>query len=627
MNRTVTGLPFTVALLAAVWCACESGGTTFGGADADSDGDADGDADGDSDTDADGDADGDSDTDADGDADGDGDGDSDTDADGDSDGDPDCVDQDSDWWCLPFDCDDGDPEVNPGVPEVLGNSVDDNCNGLTDEEPVEEPVGPVIPPTCAAAAATPTSVGCEFFTADLDNWDTCDPQTYAIVVSNPHEDQDAVVTLEHGVQGTIYTVTLSPMELHVIDVACASGCQVGAQQIERQGIGVGRGFRLTADVPILAYQWNPYGLELFSTDASLLLPKTSLDGTYIVAAWGTGPGASWQQLRSQVTVVATEDGTHVSFIPSVNVAAMGGVGPFTAGVQTGAYTLNAYDVLAFEAGILDQDVTGTVVLADKPVSVFGGHSCANVPSGAYAACDHVEEQLLPLAAWGTETVLARHAPRQGCSSQPADPVVWRIISGVANMTVTFDPPAPAPAGASYSFSQQGQLLQFIGAGDHFAVGTLNAPPDPQHPEAPFFAYQLMTGTTYGGCAGSEGDPMMLLSPPAGQFLDRYVFNTDSVFDFAYDHIVVVRPAGVAVELDCMGQLPDSSFAQVGSSDWEVGRFFIDNPGNTTGCLDGAHVLTAAGQVGLSVVGTSSANSYGYLGGVGVRSINPDPVIE
>ncbi|HUT79069.1 MAG TPA: IgGFc-binding protein, partial [Polyangia bacterium] len=499
---------------------------------------------------------------------------------------------------------------------------DADADGDTDTEYT----GPVIPPTCADAAAAKTSVGCVFFTADLDNWDECDSQTFAIVVSNPHEDQNAEVTLEHGLEGAIYGVTLTPGQLHVINVACSSGCLIAPQQIERQGIAINGGFRLTADVPILAYQWNPYGLELYSTDASLLIPTTSLDGTYIVAAWGTGPGASWQQLRSQVTVVASADDTHVSFIPSVGVAAMGGVGPFTAGVESTTYTLGAYDVIAFEAGVIDQDVTGTVVLADKPVAVFGGHSCANVPSGMYAACDHVEEQLLPLAAWGTETVLARHAPRSTCSAT-TDTVVWRVIAGADDMTVTFDPPAPSPAGASYDFSQQGQLLEFISGEDHFAVGTLNNPPDPEEPEGPFFANQVMTGCTYANCGSSEGDPMMLQSPPAGQFLDRYVFNTDNVFDFDYDHIIVVRPTGIAVELDCMGVLPDTGFTAVGSSDWEVGRFFIDDPGNTTGCLDGAHVLIADDQVGLSVVGTADANSYGYLAGVGVRAINPVPVVE
>jgi fibro-slime domain-containing protein len=79
----------------------------------------------------DGDADTDSDTDADGDSDTDADGDTDTDADGDTD--PECVDEDEDGWCARFDCDDDDVSVNPGEQEIPGNSVDDDCDGLTDE--------------------------------------------------------------------------------------------------------------------------------------------------------------------------------------------------------------------------------------------------------------------------------------------------------------------------------------------------------------------------------------------------------------------------------------------------------------------------------------------------------------
>jgi len=494
--------------------------------------------------------------------------------------------------------------------------------------------GPPIPETCEQAAQALTSVGCEFFVGDMDNWDDpyggmtpdADPLEYSIVVSNPQEDQDAAVEIEDGAGALLVGLTLSPGQLEVIDVACEGDCFVPAAEIDVQGISELGGFRLTSDVPITAYQWNPYGHEIFTTDASLLVPVTSLSGTYIVASWPTVLAAD--QNMSQVMIVGTEDGTSVTITPAVAVAAYGGVGPLSALVESAPFTLDAADVLAIRSNEAWADLTGTVIQADKTVVVFGGNSCATVPDAVTCCCDHVEEQLLPLEAWGTATVLARHAPRADCTATQ-DTVIWRVIAGADAMTVTFDPPAPAPYGDQHHFDQQGDYIEFQSAGDHFAEGVLDDPPNQDEPGAPFFAYQMMNGALWASCGplGDEGDPMMLLSPPAGQYLDRYVFNTDNVFDFDYDHIIVVREAGVAVDLDCLGQLPDADFAAVGSSGWEVGRFFIDDPASSNACTDGAHYIASDEPFGLSVVGTASYQSYGYLGGVGVRSINPNPVIE
>jgi hypothetical protein len=240
----------------------------------------------------------------------------------------------------------------------------------------------------------------------------------------------------------------------------------------------------------------------------------------------------------------------------------------------------------------------------------------------------VEEQLLPLKAWGSDAVLARYAPRQDVTAAQDQPV-WRLVAGADDMTITFDP-AVEGVGASHQFAKAGDVLEFMSAASHYASAVLDDPPDPLEPEAPFFAYQLMTGRFWvhdaAGLPAMQdyewGDPFMVLAPPAGQYLNRYVFTTDDFFDFEYDRIIVVRKAGYDVTLDCLGVLDAAGFQQVGASEWEVGWFNIDQPGGVEGCADGAHRIESEAVFGLTVVGEDYALSVGYPGGIGVRWINP-----
>jgi hypothetical protein len=490
-----------------------------------------------------------------------------------------------------------------------------------------------IPSTCDEAAELLTSVGCDFYAADMDLYslgdnpdESADAQVFAIVVSNPQQAQVVGVTLDDGNGAELTSFDLDPGQLEVIKVSCDDSwddCLVDHCEINIQGIGPGKGFHLTSDYPILAYQWNPWGQQTHCNDASLLLPVTSLSDKYIVASWSS---SSTSDNNSQITMVGTEDDTAVSFIPTAQITNHGGVGPMSVGVESAAITIGAGDVLTIGARTVGEDLTGTVVQADKPIVVFAGNSSANIPLG-FGASDHTEEQMLPLESWGTDAVLARAPARPPCS-EAEDTLLWRVIAGADDMTVTFDPPAPDPIGAEHHFDQQADYIEFHSAEHHFAAAEFDNPEDPEAPEAPFSAYQLMTGLVYPECnTDSLGDPMQIMAAPAGQYLERYVFATDEGFDYDYDHIVIVRPAGVPVELACLGIIEDEVFTEVGSSDWEVGYVAIDDPPNSNPCTDGAHAIYSEEPFGLAVTGISSAQSYGYLGGVGLRPINPTPDIE
>lgn len=80
----------------------------------------------------------------------------------------------------------------------------------------------------------------------------------------------------------------------------------------------------------------------------------------------------------------------------------------------GSYFMKQFQLLTYTTDVRNDavpmpvyqyDATGIFVNSSKPIAVYGGHSCAHVPSRDIYFCDHIVEQIPPVAELGTTHVV------------------------------------------------------------------------------------------------------------------------------------------------------------------------------------------------------------------------------
>ncbi|MCA9708108.1 MAG: IgGFc-binding protein [Myxococcales bacterium] len=483
-------------------------------------------------------------------------------------------------------------------PDSTTGPTDDGPPGVFDLPPFPDlgSMPPVMPTCDNLDMLGPTSIGCEFWAAAVPGAGGAGGMGWGISVGNPFDDLDVTVTIEdlRGPGGTLrmfHQFVLGPRQSQIVDMNGAVGGVIPNENhtVPAGGLGNNVAFRVTSDSPVTAMQISPIGgAPSFVPEASMLLPINSLGQAY----YGMGYGSGW------VIVVATEDAT-------------------TLNTDAGVQVLDAFDTYTFTPA--GGDPTGFFVGSDKTVAVFSGSSCTNVPAGA-GWCDHIEEAVIPLAAWGTSYVAARHPHRQPMLHPAPELVYWRVIAGVDNVTIAVEPPGIVP-GDQIALAAAGDWVELSSAQSF----TLVAPPD-----EPFMLVQYMAGgsTVFNATSCTPGpavgDPNMMQMVPTEQWLTSLPFLTDD--SYAMDFVILAREVGTQVEVDCLGAVDASHFTAIPGTSYEVGivELDIDGMGGEGGCVDGQQFVTSSQPVGVMVGGYDCAASYGYPGGLSLDALWEPP---
>ena len=448
---------------------------------------------------------------------------------------------------------------------------------------------------CDLADAMRSSIGCIYYAVDTNPMHSWIPGDYAVALSNTHESSTANVVIERkdgGVWSNVGTYSITPLGLQTVVLA--------HRYVDGSALYAGGAYRITSDLPIIAYQFNPLdGSQSYLSDASLLLPRSGLDTYHLVSAWPQGPADDRTPGGYPAHIqIAASAHTTVTVTSSIMTTAGSGVPALTPGVPQ-PFTLEEGDYLQLTVANLMDSFTGTYIESDQPVAVFTANDCVNVPADInYCCCEHLEEQLFGLQTWGT-TYVGSMVPRRA-----SEGAVWQIVGSVDGTTINFNY-SPDIGGLTASAAiNRGQRLEYLVSGSAANPGDFYISAD-----QPIHVNQFMVGAFMVSSGGSNGDPSMVQAVPVEQFLDRYVVLVPGTW--VNDYFVLTRHTGSTVNID--GAPVSSTWAPAGTSAFEVTRVLVS---------DGVHVIDGDQPFGVLVVGYDEYDSYAYPGGLNLQIINP-----
>jgi len=486
---------------------------------------------------------------------------------------------------------------------------DHSCNGTLTGQVCE--TGTCIG-LCELSLKWNTYMGCEYWGADLDNGyveghiDGAGAQ-YAVIVSNPHASIPAEVTIENSEGPVLADSDGQPFPVGKLLPGTLRVYRLPRRDVDGTVLS-DRAYRIQSSIPTTVYQFNPLANEeVYSNDASLLLPVNVLDRWYFVMTREQG----FEGIRAYLTVIGTHDATDVTITVTGSTIPGNGLPALEAG-ESLSRSLNAFDVLNLETAQVGDDLTGSQVVSSRRVAVFGGSEGANVPNTnhcnlqtgvceadsetscethldcqAFVTCcaDHIEEQMLPVDTWGTAYVCARTKQR-GSEAES-----WRVVAADNNTVLTTTPPQ-----GNFPVLDAGEWIEFESL-DHFEL-TASKPVMVGH----FMHSEHAPNPGIQSGDAAIGDPAFLLAIPTIQYRKETIILSPP--DFEQSWLNVVSPASATVFLN--ETVLNQPCAPIGTGEYCLRAVSVPA---------GNHSVRSEEPIGVTVYGYDQYVSYGYPGGL------------
>ena len=327
-----------------------------------------------------------------------------------------------------------------------------------------------------------------------------------------------------------------------------------------------------------------------SHDTFLAQPTVKLSvSKYVYYGISVPRTTAHTELRhSSVLLVGTEDNTTMTLTVTQSVTL--GAGATTTDLTPGrqySFVINRLQTVYIESL---EDLTGTKVVTDKPISVFSGHECANVPHDIHH-CDYLVEQIPPTILWGQIYYTAPLANRQSYTI--------KILAAHDSTNITVN---CGNLFESYVINEREFFNKILASQKYCAINSNKI----------ILVVQL-------GHGGGFGDPMMTLVPAISQYDHKFKFSTLRNAD--HDHYVNIVVIAQYYQPDIIYLTEGKMSRSLNTQQWtsitvnNVIEAYITQVKITEGVVEIIHSNSAALMTTIVYGFGTSYLGYGHPGGL------------
>ena len=262
-----------------------------------------------------------------------------------------------------------------------------------------------------------------------------------------------------------------------------------------------KGITLTANsdkVTVIGFHMS---LFHYISESYFALPIIKLSDDYVYYGISVPRPVRYhgELVDSSILIVGTEDNTAMKFVVlrSANVS-MGNA--ITSLIPGREYSFVVNRMQTVYIGSLD-DLSGTKIITDKPVSVLSGHECGDVPSDG-SFCNYLIEQIPPTALWGKVYYTAPLANKKK--------YIIKILAAYASTNINIY--CSSRNKATHTINAGTFVSKTLSSQDYCAI----------HSSKEVLVVQFSHG---GKEDNGYGNPMMTLVPATNQYVNEFDIST------------------------------------------------------------------------------------------------------